>query len=104
MARSKKILIVEEHMDSRDMLALFFQHEGYNVTIAADGQEALDLALQQQPDLILTALMLPVIDGVEMIQRLRKEPNFDKVPIVVVTSYAERIPLALKAGANAAVQ
>src|SRR5262249_27007395 len=104
IAVPKKILIVEDQTDTLDLLALMFKHEGYKVFTAQDGQEGFDLACKEQPDLILTDLMMPNLDGIEMIQLLRNESQFQNVPIIVMTAYGEiRAKEALNAGANEAV-
>jgi CheY-like chemotaxis protein len=100
----KKILIVEDQSDALDMLALLFRHEGYQVITATDGQQGFDSACKEQPDLILTDLMMPNLDGIDMIHLLRNEPQFQKVPIIVMTAYGEiKAQKALDAGANEAV-
>lgn len=100
----KKILIVEDQIDTLDLLALMFKHEGYKVITATDGQEGFKIACKEQPDLILTDLMMPNLDGVEMIHLLRDESQFQKVPIIVMTAYGEiKARKALDAGANEAI-
>ena len=100
----KKILIVEDQIDALDMLALLFKHEGYKVITATDGQKGFDIACKERPDLILTDLMMPNLDGIDLIHLLRNAPQFHKVPIIVMTAYGEiKARKALDAGANEAV-
>ena len=70
-----KVLIVEDERNLARFVSLELQHEGYDVTIAYDGKEGLDLALEKDYDLILLDLMLPEMDGFEVTRRLKAEKN-----------------------------
>lgn len=78
-----KILIVEDEQTLRETLAYNLGQEGYTVLTAADGQQALDLARSETPDLIVLDLMLPVLDGLSVCRILRKD---SAVPIVMLTA------------------
>jgi len=80
---SARILIVDDEPPIVDMLAYNLQRANYEVIIARDGQEALDIAMQEQPDLIILDLMLPRLDGLEVCRALRKERD---VPIIMLTA------------------
>ena len=80
---SARILIVDDEPPIVDMLAYNLQRANYEVIIARDGQEALDKAMQEQPDLIILDLMLPRLDGLEVCRALRKERD---VPIIMLTA------------------
>ena len=80
---SARILIVDDEPPIVDMLAYNLQRANYEVIIARDGQEALDIALQEEPDLIILDLMLPRLDGLEVCRALRKERD---VPIIMLTA------------------
>ena len=86
---SSKILIVEDSIDAREMLAMLFNMEGYNVATAKDGREGLRRASADNPDLIVTDIQMPYVDGNEMIRRLRAQPDSKRVPIIVMTAYGE---------------
>jgi CheY-like chemotaxis protein len=86
---SGKILIVEDSIDAREMLAMLFNMEGYNVATAEDGREGLRRASADNPDLIVTDIQMPYVDGNEMIRRLRAQPDSKRVPIIVMTAYGE---------------
>ena len=84
---SKMVLIVEDYADTRTMMKFLLQRFGYDVVEAADGQEAVDRAKENQPDLILMDLSLPVMDGLTATQIIRKVEGYGKIPIIAVTAY-----------------
>ena len=101
---SSKILIVEDSADAREMLAVLFGMEGYSVATAEDGREGLRRASADSPDLIVTDIQMPNIDGTEMIKRLRAEPTSSRVPIIVMTAYGGDIAArAVQSGADRAL-
>lgn len=69
---NKKILIVEDEKRIRDLLRDYLNKEGYNVTLASHGEEGLDLALKHDFDLVLLDVMMPFMDGLDMLKELRK--------------------------------
>jgi CheY-like chemotaxis protein len=98
----KKVLVVEDHADSREMLAIALSSEGYSVITSEDGQEGLDIARRERPDIVISNLNMPNLDGMEMIQQLRQEPDLAGVIIVVLSAVRTENPEALiNAGVNA---
>jgi DNA-binding response OmpR family regulator len=83
MASRNTLLIVEDEADMAYLLGATFRSQGYGVRIAKDGGEGLKLAQKHKPDLIISDVMLPVMDGHEMIRLLRKE---NKVPVLFLTA------------------
>jgi len=83
MARTK-ILIVDDDRKIVDLVRAYLERDGYRVLTAHDGLQALELARQQQPDLMVLDLMLPGIDGLDICRLLRGESN--KVPIIMLTA------------------
>ena len=83
-----KILIVEDNEDNRDMLSRRLQRRGYVVVRAADGQEAVAMAARERPDLILMDVGLPVMDGLEVTQRIRACAATQTIPIIALTAHA----------------
>jgi len=88
MAQSR-ILIIEDERALTKVLAYNLQREGYEVTVAHDGQEGLHKALTSPPDLILLDLMLPTLDGLEVCRELRANDHTRHVPILMLTAKAE---------------
>ena len=83
-----KILLVEDNEMNRDMLSRRLERRGYEVVIAVDGQEGVDLAQSSAPDLILMDMSLPVIDGWEATRQLKASPGGKDVPIIALTAHA----------------
>jgi two-component system chemotaxis response regulator CheY len=100
----KKILVIEDDPDARNLIETVLKLEGFVVTIAADGREGLDKVSLESPDLIITDISMPRLDGLSLIQLLRTMPLFRNVPILAITSFGtERATTALRAGANRAL-
>jgi CheY-like chemotaxis protein len=83
-----RILLVEDNEMNRDMLSRRLLRAGHAVFIAADGQEAIDKAAAEAPDVVLMDLSLPVIDGWEATRRLRADPATAGLRIIALTSHA----------------
>ena len=90
MARRKKILIVEDSNDCRDLLATFIKHSGYDAIEADSGREAIGKAFEMHPDLILMDLYLPDIIGDKIIARLKANPATRDIPVIITTALLER--------------
>ena len=84
------VLIVEDHYDSSEFFASAAKAEGHNVRIAADGADAIRLAAEEWPDLILLDLALPIVDGFEVARQIRAlEGNRNRPVIIGVTALSE---------------
>jgi len=83
-----KILLVEDNEMNRDMLSRRLERRGYDVVIAVDGQQGVDMAVAEPYDLILMDMSLPVIDGWEATRRLKAMPEMRKIPIIALTAHA----------------
>ena len=83
-----KILLVEDNEMNRDMLSRRLERKGYQVVIATDGEQGVELALSEMPDLILLDMSLPTIDGWEAARRIRREPETAAMPIIALTAHA----------------
>ncbi|HEX6648198.1 MAG TPA: response regulator, partial [Pyrinomonadaceae bacterium] len=81
------IMVVEDYDDTRLLLKRLFEGLGYGVLEASNGQEAVDIAEKERPDLILMDLDLPILDGIAATQRIRQQTELEHVPIVAVTAY-----------------
>lgn len=84
----KKILIADDKATSRELLRTVLERQGYEVMEAADGEEALQKALAQLPDLILLDLQMPLRTGYEVLEELRKDPRQAALPIIALTASA----------------
>ncbi|MCK5231435.1 MAG: response regulator [Desulfobulbaceae bacterium] len=85
---SKKILIVEDNGDSRELLAKILKARGWQIIEAVDGEEALQKASAERPDLILMDISIPKIDGYEVTRRLKGQQDFKNIPIIALTAHA----------------
>src|SRR5258707_4033226 len=83
-----KILLVEDNQDSRDGLARRLQRRGYEVVLACDGRQGVDLASAAAPDLILMDINLPVVDGWEATRLIRAADETRAIPIIALTAHA----------------
>ena len=83
-----KILIVEDNEMNRDMLSRRLIRRGYEVVMAMDGEEGINVAKSECPDLILMDMSLPVVDGWEATRRLKAEPQTRGIPIIGLTAHA----------------
>jgi Response regulators consisting of a CheY-like receiver domain and a winged-helix DNA-binding domain len=81
------ILIVEDYEDTRFLMRFLLESYGYQVIEAADGVEAVDRFKQQQPDLILMDISLPVVDGLTATKTIREFDGAEKIPIIAVTAF-----------------
>jgi two-component system, cell cycle response regulator DivK len=81
-----KILVVEDNEENWDMISRRLQRRGYLVVRAADGQEAVEMAAHESPDLILMDVSLPVMDGLEATRRIRARAQ--TIPIIALTAHA----------------
>lgn len=80
-------MVVEDYDDTRMLLKHGLEGMGYSVLEASNGQEAVDIAERERPDLILMDLDLPILDGIAATQRIRQQAEMESVPIVAVTAY-----------------
>ena len=83
-----KILLVEDNEMNRDMLSRRLAKRGYEVVMAVNGQESVDKAALENPDLILLDMSLPVMDGWEAARRIKGEPSTSAIPIIALTAHA----------------
>lgn len=96
----RTILIAEDHVDSREALSALLEAFGFQVVPAVNGVEAVQLARESLPDLILMDIMMPELDGFEATRRLRGFPDTRDIPIITLTAMDGARSLALDAGAN----
>lgn len=95
-----RILVAEDHLDSLDAIQTLLEAFGYSVLTAMNGREAVDLALEEHPDLILMDIMMPELDGFAATRLLRSRESTRTTPIIAVTAMEGARQLSLQAGAN----
>ena len=83
-----KILLVEDNEMNRDMLSRRLNKRGHDVVIAVDGQQGVDMASSEKPEIILLDMSLPVMDGWEAARRLKADPATSGIPIIALTAHA----------------
>jgi|TARA_B100001013_G_C24464357_1_gene384844 CheY-like chemotaxis protein len=84
----QKILVVEDNEMNRDMVGRRLERRGYEVVVAVDGQEGVDMAHSENPDLILMDLSLPVLNGWEATRQLKQDTKTNGIPIIALTAHA----------------
>ncbi len=98
----EKLLIVEDHKDTRDLLEYNLTSADYEVLTAADGHEALTVAAKEKPHLIILDLMLPGLDGLEVCRRLKQKVETSQTPVMMLTAKGEEVDriVGLELGAD----
>ena len=98
----KKILIVDDSPTTLMMEKMILKQEPYELIVAKDGQEAVDLAIEHQPDLILLDVVMPVMDGFEACRQLRERAATRSTPIIMVTTRGEEkhVELGFESGCS----
>jgi len=84
----RTILVVEDNQDSRELVVKVLKNKGYRMIEAEDGEEAIQKALTERPNLILMDISIPKIDGYEVVKRLKSMEEFRDIPIVALTAHA----------------
>ena len=82
----KKVLIVDDEPDIVDLVALILDDEELDVLVAYDGEQALDIVREQHPDLLLTDIMMPRLDGRELCTRLKSEPSTSDTRVILMSA------------------
>lgn len=85
---SRKILVVDDNQDGRELVVKILKNRGYQMIEAVDGEEALEKAIAENPDLILMDISIPKIDGYEVTRRLKSQIKFKDTPIIALTAHA----------------
>ena len=91
---SKSVLIVDDEPNIVISLEFLLQQEGYQVEVAHDGQEALDAIERQPPDLVLLDIMLPRLSGFDVCKRIRTNPDWSKVRVVMLTAKGREVEVS----------
>src|SRR5574338_333397 len=89
------ILLVEDEACTADMLQFLLELEGYTVRTASNGTEALKVLQESEPSVVLSDVMMPFMDGLELTRRLQGNPQFQRIPIVLMTAAPHAVPAGL---------
>ncbi len=99
---TQTVLLAEDEPNIVESLTFLLQRAGFEIRVATDGRQALDSALEHQPDVLVLDLMLPELDGYEVLRQLRADPRGEKLPVLMLTAKGQRIDreTALECGAD----
>ncbi|MCL5666937.1 MAG: response regulator [Patescibacteria group bacterium] len=84
-----KILIVEDELYLLNVLSDKFKREGFRVAKASNGEKGLQMAIKNKPDLILLDIVMPLVDGVTMIKRMRADERIAHIPVIIISNLSE---------------
>ncbi|HHV16703.1 MAG TPA: response regulator, partial [Gelria sp.] len=99
---SPKILVVDDETYIVELVKFNLEKEGYRVVVAFDGIHALEMVREENPQLILLDIMLPSMDGLEVCRTLKQDPNYNTIPIIMLTAKGDEFDtvLGLEMGAD----
>ncbi len=99
---TKRILVVDDEPDFVETVEFFLSGSDYQVFVAKNGKEALEMVKTERPDLVVLDVMMPEMDGMEACERLKKDPTTNSIPIIMLTAKGrkEDVVDAIAAGAN----
>ena len=90
MEKKAKILLVDDDIDFVEATKIILESKPYEVIVAYEGDEALQKAREENPDLILLDIIMPVKDGFTAAEQFKKDPQLSRIPIIMLTSYSSR--------------
>ncbi|OGZ27326.1 MAG: hypothetical protein A2365_00115 [Candidatus Nealsonbacteria bacterium RIFOXYB1_FULL_40_15] len=98
----KKILVVEDDKFLRELISQKILKEGYDIAEAVDGEKGIEAVKKEKPDLVLLDLILPGIDGFEVLARIKADPEISNVPVIILSNLGQKddIEKGLKMGAS----
>ena len=91
MSLNKKILFVDDEDDIREVVQIRLESNGYQVVTAASGDEALNKVASEHPDLMILDVMMPGMDGLAVLKKLRKEETATKLPVILLTAKRKKM-------------
>lgn len=98
---SKKILVIDDDLEIVELLRKRLEFHQYNVITATDGAAGFNLLVEQRPDLIVLDIVMPQMDGYTFVQELKRNEEFKKTPVIVITAKADMEQLFLSEGVSA---
>jgi two-component system OmpR family response regulator len=104
--RKLRVLVVDDARDVRNLVAAHLKRGGHQVLLAADADQALEIAVEEKPDLAIVDIMMPGMNGYQLTEKLREMPLTEEMPIIVLTARAGGADRdhAFRVGADAYVQ
>ena len=96
----EKVLVVDDEFEIRDLLSKFLTEEGYEVIVASNGEEALELAERENPQVILLDILMPGFSGIETCRRLKAAEKTRFIPVIMATALWDTHAEAVEAGAE----
>ncbi len=90
MTKKAKILLIDDDVDFVEATKIVLESKPYEVIVAREGNEGLRKASEEKPDLIILDIIMPVKDGFTAAEEFKKDPELSKIPLVMLTSFAER--------------
>ena len=98
----RKVLIVEDNHLNMRLIEMILESDNYTLLKATDGQEALDIAAREHPDLVLMDIRLPKLNGLEVARKLKKNAQLSHIPIIALTAHAMKgdMEKAIEAGCD----
>lgn len=91
MEKKAKILLVDDDSDFVESTKIVLESKPYEVIVACDGEEGLRKAREENPDLILLDIIMPIKDGFTAAEQLKKDPQLRKIPVLMLTSFSQRV-------------
>jgi two-component system alkaline phosphatase synthesis response regulator PhoP len=91
MKQRPKILLVDDDVDLVKVMSGALESKAYEVIVAYNGQEGLEKARKEKPDLVILDILMPVADGFTFADQFRKDPSLAKIPVLAVTSFSESL-------------
>ena len=96
----EKVLVVDDELEIRELLSSFLKEEGYGVILAPNGEEAIELAERENPQVIILDIWMPCISGIETCKRLKENEKTRFIPVIMVTALWDSYAEAVEAGAE----
>jgi DNA-binding response OmpR family regulator len=96
----EKVLVVDDEFEIRDVLSRFLTEEGYEIILASNGEEALELVERENPQVILLDILMPGIDGIETCKRLKENEKTRFIPVIMATALWDTYSEVIEAGAE----
>jgi len=90
MERRAKILLIDDDPDFVEATKVVLESRPYEIITALGGEEGLKKAREEKPDLVLLDIIMPNIDGFQVCQQLKKDPQLSQIPVIMITSFSEK--------------